>query len=78
MQILHGKDLSGKVAIVTGANCGIGYETARSLAYHGCEVIFACRDTAKTLEAIEEIEKEKPGRKCHFMKLDLTTLRDTK
>lgn len=43
LEILHGKDLSGKVAIITGANAGIGFETARSLAFHQCEVVFACR-----------------------------------
>lgn len=43
LQVLHGKDLSGKLAVITGANAGIGLETAKSLAFHGCEVILACR-----------------------------------
>ncbi|KAI1306781.1 WW domain-containing oxidoreductase [Halotydeus destructor] len=42
LRVLQGRDLSGKVAIVTGGNCGIGYETCRALAYHGARVIMAC------------------------------------
>ena len=36
-------DLSGKVAIVTGGNTGIGYETAKALAVMGAHTIIACR-----------------------------------
>jgi len=36
-------DLSGKVAVVTGGNTGIGYETAKSLALMGAHTIIACR-----------------------------------
>ncbi|XP_058460456.1 WW domain-containing oxidoreductase [Malaya genurostris] len=80
LQILHGRDLSGKIALVTGANAGIGFETARSLALHGCEVIFACRNEKATAEAILKImnEKETAGKKCKFIKLDLASLRSTK
>lgn len=80
LQILHGKDLNGKIAVITGANCGIGLETAKSLAFHGCEVIFACRNEQTTLQAIAEIEKERPkaAKKCRFVKLDLASLRSTK
>ena len=36
-------DLSGKVAVATGGNAGIGYETAKSLALMGAHTIIACR-----------------------------------
>ncbi|XP_054719522.1 WW domain-containing oxidoreductase-like [Uloborus diversus] len=74
LQILFGRDLGGKKAIVTGANCGIGYETARALAYHGCEVYFACRDQVKAKEAIDRICKERPNSNLHFLPLDLASL----
>ncbi|XP_065085181.1 WW domain-containing oxidoreductase-like [Ochlerotatus camptorhynchus] len=80
LQVLHGRDLSGKVAMITGANTGIGFETARSLALHGCDVIFACRNESATKEAIDKIviEKEAAGKRCKFVKLDLASLRSVR
>ncbi|CAL4150922.1 unnamed protein product, partial [Meganyctiphanes norvegica] len=74
LQVLHGRDLSGKVAIVTGANSGIGYETARTLAFHGCTVIFACRDISKSESAISKVTKLRPNAKCEAMEIDLSSL----
>ena len=48
-------DLSGKVAIVTGANTGIGYETAKALARLGAHIIIACR----TKERAEGVSLDK-------------------
>jgi len=48
-------DLTGTVAIVTGANRGIGKETAKGLAKMGAKVIIACRNVTKAQEAIREI-----------------------
>jgi WW domain-containing oxidoreductase len=45
--VLRNQDLSGQVIIVTGANTGIGYETARSLAAAGATVIATCRSAEK-------------------------------
>jgi len=39
-------DQSGRVAVITGANRGIGYQMARVLAARGAQVVLACRDTA--------------------------------
>ena len=44
-----------KVAIITGSNTGIGFETAKTLVEHGFTVIMACRSRSKALEAIERI-----------------------
>ncbi|KAG8698098.1 hypothetical protein FRC11_014647, partial [Ceratobasidium sp. 423] len=48
-------DLWGKVAIVTGANSGIGFETARALAGMGAHVVLACRNELRGQEARERI-----------------------
>lgn len=80
LQVLHGKDLTGKLCIITGANCGIGFETAKSMAFHGCSVIFACRNKESADEAINKIEMERPNTKgkCRFIRVDLASLQSTK
>jgi NAD(P)-dependent dehydrogenase (short-subunit alcohol dehydrogenase family) len=49
-------ELSGKIAIVTGANTGLGFETALDLYEKGAKVYVGCRDEAKGLEAIEKMK----------------------
>ena len=49
--------LDGRIAIVTGANSGLGLETARALAQRGAEVVLACRDPAKARAAEQEIAR---------------------
>lgn len=47
--------LNNKVVVVTGANTGIGFETAKDLALRGAKVILACRDQKKGTEARDKI-----------------------
>ncbi len=52
-------DQSGKIAIVTGSNSGIGFETARILADKNAEVILAVRNQGKGEKAIQKIKDHK-------------------
>ncbi|XP_034945686.1 WW domain-containing oxidoreductase isoform X2 [Chelonus insularis] len=78
LAVLHGRDLRGKVALITGANTGIGFETARSLAFHGCTVVMACRNLKKTEEAIQRIKKERENVSCEALQCDLSSLHSIK
>ena len=65
---------SGRIAIVTGANSGLGLSTARELARAGAEVVLACRNLSKGTDARRAIEAEVPGAKLMLAKLDLGDL----
>ncbi len=64
----------GKVAIVTGANSGIGKSTARILAQRGARVILACRSRKRAEAAIASILDEVPDAQVEFRELDLASL----
>ncbi|KAF8556735.1 NAD(P)-binding protein [Imleria badia] len=70
-------DLSGKVALITGANAGIGKETARVLLTKNAKVWIACRDVSKGEATLKEL-KELTGQDAHLLKLDLANLRSIK
>lgn len=64
-------DLSGRIAVVTGANGGLGLETARALAAHGAHVVMAARDQAKAADAEQAIRREVPDASLEIVPVDL-------
>jgi len=67
-------DQGGKVAVVTGANTGIGYEAARVLATRGGRVVLACRSREKGEAAVARVAAEQPAGHAEFAALDLSDL----
>ena len=67
-------DLTGKVVVVTGANSGIGLETARELARGGAHTILACRSTERGQRAMGDLRAEMPASSVELMMLDLGSL----
>lgn len=69
------QSLQGKIALVTGANTGIGRVTARQLALQGAHVFLACRSEAKTQPVLEEIATLSQGQaQAEYLPLDLGDL----
>jgi NAD(P)-dependent dehydrogenase (short-subunit alcohol dehydrogenase family) len=69
---MHIRSLTGKVAIVTGANMGLGYETARQLAEHGAMVVMGCRSASKCDNARKRILEEHPSAHVTALLIDLS------
>ena len=68
----------GKLAVVTGATGGLGYETALVLAGAGAEVLVTGRNTEKGRVAIDRINRAVPSAKVRFEMLDLASLRSVR
>jgi len=71
-------DLSGKVMLVTGANSGIGYESALEFARKGARTILACRNMEKAEAALEKLLQACPGAPVEIMHLDLADLQSVR
>jgi NAD(P)-dependent dehydrogenase (short-subunit alcohol dehydrogenase family) len=67
-------DLSGRVAVVTGGNGGLGLETARQLAAHGAHVVIGARNLDKAEVARKSIEATVPNASLEIGRLDLGSL----
>ena len=65
------KPLAGTIALVTGANTGIGRVTALELAKRGAHVFVACRSAGRAQAVLEEIRAQADGGKCELLPLEL-------
>jgi NAD(P)-dependent dehydrogenase (short-subunit alcohol dehydrogenase family) len=71
-------DLNKHVILITGANSGLGFESAKKLSKAGAEIIFACRNEDKALKAINLIKNEINDAKLTYYQLDLMSLNSIK
>jgi NAD(P)-dependent dehydrogenase (short-subunit alcohol dehydrogenase family) len=67
-------DQTGRTAVITGANTGLGYETAAALAAKGAHVVLAVRNLEKGKDAADRIAAASPGASVALQELDLTSL----
>ena len=67
--------LKGKTVLITGANSGIGFKTAESMAFLGADVILACRNPQRAADARDALLKDYPDVSVTVMQLDLASFR---
>lgn len=67
-------DLTGRTAVVTGANAGLGREITAALAARGAQIVLACRNTAKADTAAEQVRLQLPAARLEVRALDLADL----
>ena len=67
-------DLTGRTAVVTGANSGLGKEVARALADLGARVVLTARSAEKGEAAVAELREDVPARTIELLRLDLADL----
>ncbi len=70
------RDLTGRHAVVTGANSGIGFETALALAERGAEVVLACRSEERGLAARDSIRNRTGNPRVTVERVDVSSLTD--
>ena len=71
-------DQNGRTAIVTGANIGLGYDTALALAGIGCQVVLACRNMDKASAARQQILSRYPKAHVECQALNLSSLKSVR
>jgi NAD(P)-dependent dehydrogenase (short-subunit alcohol dehydrogenase family) len=67
-------DQHGRVVVITGANSGLGFQTARALAGRNATVVMACRNQTKGAEALARVKDEHPRATVELLELDLADL----
>lgn len=67
-------DLSGKLALVTGGNGGLGYETVKAIASRGAHTVIAARNLSKASEARQSLLRQLPNASIEVLELDLASL----
>ena len=67
-------DQSGRTALVTGANSGLGFWTSVELARKGARVLMACRNPEKASDALSRLDAIVPMAKAELVPLDLASL----
>lgn len=70
--------MKGKIVLITGANGGIGKETARGLAKMGATIVMACRNLTRAVAVCEAIKRGSGNARIEVMQLDLTSLRSVR
>lgn len=71
-------DQSGRVVVITGANSGVGYESAVAFARKGAQVVMACRSMDKAERARQELLARVPGALVDILPLDLGSLQSVR
>jgi NAD(P)-dependent dehydrogenase (short-subunit alcohol dehydrogenase family) len=71
-------NLTGRIAVVTGANGGLGLETARALGGAGAHVVMAARDPQKTASAEADVRRTHPKVSLEVVPMDLASLRSVR
>ncbi|MEO1730888.1 MAG: SDR family NAD(P)-dependent oxidoreductase, partial [Pseudomonadota bacterium] len=73
-EVLEGIDLTGKMVFITGANSGLGKESARAMASKGAHIVMAGRDQAKLDAAVADVRAEQPDAQLDTILCDLGSL----
>src|SRR5688572_27434533 len=67
-------DQHGRTAVITGANSGLGLQTARALAGKRATVVMACRNQEKGAAALQSVREQHPAATVELLELDLADL----